>query len=120
MKKRTANALFYLAVLISALWLNSTFAQGEDGVWTAEDWRGEASAACGGDIACTEYVLDVIQCESGGDPGAVSNIPNPENGTHDYGLLQVNDYLWDGSSMTPTEQIDFLLNPPPGAWWVCG
>jgi hypothetical protein len=118
MKKRTANALFYLAVTVAALWLNSTFAYSA----MVEQWRPAVDEACAVYGCSTDYILGVIDCESGGDPSAVSEIPNPENGTHDYGLLQVNDYLWDGSSMGPVEQIWFAAEHLTAGtiWWACG
>lgn len=75
-----------------------------------EQWRPAASEACGHDQGCVERVLRVINCESGGDHGAVG--PNGE-----VGILQVDPDYW--GYMGAVEQIHFFLNPPAGAWWVC-
>lgn len=75
-----------------------------------EQWRSAVSEACGGDPGCTDYVLGVISCESGGDPSAVG--PNGE-----LGILQVDPAYW--GTMSSIDQIYFFLNPPAGAWWVC-
>lgn len=107
MNGRIRSSIVYGLVLVAALWLNSTFAQYSAGV---EQWRSAVDAACAVYGCSTDYVLGVIDCESGGDPGAVG--PNGE-----LGILQVDPSLW--GVMGPVEQIDFFLDPPPGAWWVC-
>jgi len=94
-------------LVLGLLWGSSALAQYSPLV---EQWRGAVTSACGWEEGCTEYVLGVIACESGGDAGAFG--PNGE-----LGILQIDPAFW--GTMGSEEQIAFFLNPPDGAWWVC-
>jgi soluble lytic murein transglycosylase-like protein len=120
--KRTRNRVLsivtWLAVAAAALGLNSAFAQYSDAV---EQWRPAVAEACAFHGCSTDYILGVIDCESGGNPNAVSDTINPGTGTYDYGLLQIST-IWGGQNMTPAEQIWFAAEHLTAGdiWWQCG
>lgn len=66
------------------------------------------------------HLIDVMYCESGGDPGAWH--PNPYGGS-DIGLMQINDATWgDIAYAGPYEQIEWaaqMFAAGLGYHWVC-
>jgi hypothetical protein len=53
-----------------------------------EQWRGAVESACGYDQGCTNWMLAVIACESGGNPNVVGRFG-------EVGILQFRpDGLW--------------------------
>ncbi|MDQ3125180.1 MAG: transglycosylase SLT domain-containing protein [Pseudomonadota bacterium] len=88
-----------------------------------EDAIYEACArhGCDGD-----QLIRVMQCESGGDPNAVSAYLNPMNGMHDIGLFQFNPDTWaefgGGDIWNPWEQIEVAASMWANGYgwrWVC-
>lgn len=65
------------------------------------------------------YLITVMNCESGGDQSAVAY--NPVSGNYTYGIFQI-DGMWGGGGMTPTEQIWFAAEHLTAGdiFWSCG
>lgn len=135
---RWRNATVYGFVLAAALWLNANaFAQSvptfEDGQWVlpapesvgmgpdpvaaqygsgVEQWRGVATDACAIYGCSPDYILSVMQCESGGDPNAVG--PNGE-----LGLMQIDPAYW--GTYSPEGSIYFAAQHLTAGdiYWAC-
>jgi soluble lytic murein transglycosylase-like protein len=140
--------IIWIAVLIAALWLNSTWAQSEtgragssvpefvDGAWVLPARDSSMMAAPAGQMggyeaaaydACAAhgcdgaYLYNILLCESGGDPGAWH--ANPYGGS-DVGIMQINDATWGSIAYAdPYTQIDWaaqMIAAGYGSIWVCG
>lgn len=105
------SKLFYVAVLVAALWLNST--------WAQSGWDPVVSDACGGDAGCVNRISWLIQCESGGNEGAVSAAINPGTGMYDYGLLQISPIWGDVAYADGATQIYWAAQNLGSVWWAC-
>lgn len=83
-----------------------------------EQWRPAVSEACAVYGCSTDYVLGVIGCESGGDPGAWH--ANPYGGA-DIGVAQINDATWGSVAYAdPVTQIWWMAANLGSVWWMCG
>ena len=111
------GGVFYLLVVIAALWLSSTLAQGYSGA--VEQWRPHVQDACGWDSGCEERIMWLIACESGGNPGAVSENVNPGTGMHDYGLVQISPIWGDVAYADGVTQIHWAAANLGSVWWAC-
>lgn len=81
-----------------------------------EQWRPHVEAACGSQD-CTDRIMYLISCESGGNPEAWH--PNP-NGGSDLGLLQINDATWgDVAYADGVTQINWTAAHLGSVWWAC-
>lgn len=128
--------LIYAAVLAMALWLNSTWAQSvpefTDGKWVlparganaapagqySSGWEQHAAEACAVYGCDPGYLMSIIMCESGGDPGAAAY--NPSSGNMTLGLLQI-DEMWGSIAYAGgVEQIWWAAAHLGSVWWACG
>jgi len=76
-----------------------------------EQWRDEVDEACAAYGCSTDYVLSVMACESGGDPGAVG--PNGE-----LGIMQIDPRYW--GTMSSIDQIWFAAQHLGNdIYWAC-
>ena len=104
---RTLRALIFGAVLGLALVPNLAGAQYE--------YERAIYDACARHGCDAEYVIAIMYCESGGDPGAV----NPVTG--DFGLMQINLSIW-GQITDPYDQIEFTAEKVANGQaylWLC-
>lgn len=78
-----------------------------------EQWRPVANEACAAYGCDPNYILNVMACESGGNPGAVG--PNGE-----LGLMQIDPAYW--GTYSPVESIWFAAQHLTAGdiWWACG
>jgi hypothetical protein len=84
-------------------------------------WEQHAAEACAVYGCDPGYLMSIIMCESGGDPGAAAY--NPSSGNMTLGLLQI-DELWGSIAYADgVSQIYWAaerLAAGQGYLWVCG
>lgn len=104
------------AILTAALMLGLT-----TGVASAQyvsQWAPTVEAACAVHGCDPGYLLNIIACESGGNPNAWH--ANPYGGA-DVGLLQINDATWgDVAYADGATQIWWAAAHLGTVWWACG
>lgn len=111
MRRKCVRAFVVIAAVVAIFASHDAMAQ-----YSYERMIYDACAAKGCDAA---LVIDVMYCESGGDPEAYH--PNPYGGA-DVGLFQINDATWgDVAWSGPEAQIDWattmIANGGIGHWW---
>jgi soluble lytic murein transglycosylase-like protein len=92
-----------------ALGANHSPAEAQGGV---EQWRPTAEAACATFGCDPNYILNVMSCESGGNPWAVG--PNGE-----LGLMQIQPAIW--GTFSPEGSIWFAAEHLTAGdiYWAC-
>lgn len=120
-KTTIAGVILWVAIALAAFILGITDAHAHSA--GAEAWRTTATAACAAYGCDPEFLLAILDCESGGDPYAVSNVPNPYTGSYTLGVMQI-DPLWgDIAYAGGAAQIWWAaaLLSQPGGWyhWTC-
>lgn len=123
MTKRQSGFFKTLAAWIVAFTLFGLlggFAAAQSGYGPAVDqWSPTVVDACGGYGDCYNRIMWLINCESGGNPGAVSYNINPGTGMHDYGLLQISPIWGDIAYAGGVEQIYWTAAHLGTVWWAC-
>ena len=82
-------------------------------------WRPIVQDACGVGTWCETRIMQLIACESGGNPNAVSAAINPGTGMHDYGLLQISPIWGDIAYADGASQIYWAAPRLGSVWWAC-
>lgn len=111
-----------MRILLVALGLLLVTANGAGAQYSpaVEQWRPTVDAACAVHGCSTDYLLGIIDCESGGVEHIQSAQINPGTGMYDYGLLQISPIWGDIAYADGASQIWWAAARLGSVWWACG